>query len=192
MRGGRELRVTVDDSPNCESLLEDSPPPRYSCSFALSDAAALNRTCIIINPAARGAQSRLARLQKIAKWCRDQGDDRSRVTPRRRRNARVEQGYQTIVAAGGDGTVNEVVNGIGMRRRGFALGILPMGTVNVFAMELGIPFGAGSGVESHPCVSTRGAADRPGQRQRPLLRPNGPASASTRRWRRRTAARSRR
>ena len=50
----------------------------------------------------------------------------------------VEQGYTTIVAAGGDGTINEIVNGIGTSN--VALGILPMGTVNVFAMELGIPF----------------------------------------------------
>ena len=50
----------------------------------------------------------------------------------------VEQGYGTIVAAGGDGTINEVVNGIG--HSPVVLGILPMGTVNVLAMELGIPF----------------------------------------------------
>ena len=37
-----------------------------------------------------------------------------------------------------DGTINEVVNGIGLAP--VALGILPMGTVNVLAMELGIPF----------------------------------------------------
>jgi len=50
----------------------------------------------------------------------------------------VDQGYTTIIAAGGDGTINEVVNGIGTAP--VTLGILPMGTVNVFAMELGIPF----------------------------------------------------
>jgi YegS/Rv2252/BmrU family lipid kinase len=97
----------------------------------------LNRTCIIINPAARGAQSRLARLEKIAKGIVIKetvgpGDAEAQA------ERAVEQGYQTIVAAGGDGTINEVVNGIGTAP--VSLGILPMGTVNVFAMELGIPF----------------------------------------------------
>jgi diacylglycerol kinase (ATP) len=96
----------------------------------------VNRTCIIINPAARGAKSRLARLEKIArgaiiKTTEGPGDAEAQA------ERAVEQGYTTIVAAGGDGTVNEVVNGIGVAP--VSLGILPMGTVNVFAMELGIP-----------------------------------------------------
>lgn len=43
----------------------------------------------------------------------------------------------TIVAAGGDGTIAEVAAGI--RGSDAALGILPLGTANVFALELGIP-----------------------------------------------------
>ncbi|MFC1936518.1 diacylglycerol/lipid kinase family protein [Chloroflexota bacterium] len=54
----------------------------------------------------------------------------------------VEQGYETIVAAGGDGTVGEVVNGI-MRGAGENpppnLGILPMGTANDLVHNLKLP-----------------------------------------------------
>ena len=49
----------------------------------------------------------------------------------------VAQGFDTVAAAGGDGTVSAVANGlIGTDAR---LGIIPLGTANVLARELGIP-----------------------------------------------------
>ena len=53
----------------------------------------------------------------------------------------VESGIRTIVTAGGDGTVNEVINGI-MKARGHenvAMGIIPVGRGNDFAWIAGIP-----------------------------------------------------
>jgi diacylglycerol kinase (ATP) len=46
------------------------------------------------------------------------------------------RGYETVVACGGDGTVNEVINGIAGTRT--ALGLVPMGTANDFAVNMGI------------------------------------------------------
>ncbi len=51
--------------------------------------------------------------------------------------AAVAEGFERIVAAGGDGTIHEVVNGIAGSNA--ALGLMPMGTMNVFANELGLP-----------------------------------------------------
>lgn len=48
-------------------------------------------------------------------------------------------GYKTIVACGGDGTVNEVVNGIMESDRSAFMGIVPIGRGNDFAWVAGIP-----------------------------------------------------
>ncbi len=56
------------------------------------------------------------------------------------------EGHGLVVAAGGDGTMNEVLQGLcrvnAQRPPGekhTALGVLPMGTMNVFSLELGMP-----------------------------------------------------
>ncbi len=65
----------------------------------------------------------------------------------------VRDGFDTVVVAGGDGSLGEVVNGLA---KGWdpqtefpaRLGILPMGTANDFAFALGIPLALGEAVHA--------------------------------------------
>ncbi|MGF9697162.1 diacylglycerol kinase [Paenibacillus sp. MABNR03] len=51
----------------------------------------------------------------------------------------IERGYDMIIAAGGDGTLYEVINGMAERENRPPLGVFPLGTTNDFARALGIP-----------------------------------------------------
>ena len=104
------------------------------------------KPCVIFNPVARGnrARSFQSHLESIARTAALKptlcaGD------ARRLANEAVREGFDTVVAAGGDGTLNEVLNGIvdadGLSR--VRLGVLPLGTANVFAKELSMPSNLG-------------------------------------------------
>jgi YegS/Rv2252/BmrU family lipid kinase len=100
----------------------------------------VNKTLVILNPAARSDKAsrlreRIAALSGGAsmRLTSEAGDARDIAAEA------VREGFEVVIAAGGDGTLNEVVNGIGGST--VRLGILPVGTMNVFATELGIPQG---------------------------------------------------
>ena len=101
---------------------------------------------IILNPAARStkAATKLDRLRRLEPapdlHLTSATGDATVIAERLAR-----QGHSLIVAAGGDGTVNEVLQGIckvnaerGNAADHVALGVLPMGTMNVFSLELGM------------------------------------------------------
>jgi YegS/Rv2252/BmrU family lipid kinase len=100
------------------------------------------KACVIFNPVARGDKARhfQAHLNEVAHDAVLKPTTRAGDARRLAAEA-VTEGFETVVAAGGDGTVNEVLNGIadahGLTR--VRLGVLPMGTANVFAKELGLP-----------------------------------------------------
>jgi diacylglycerol kinase (ATP) len=103
------------------------------------------RICVIFNPTARGEKAKHFRshLDLIGADCALK-QTKAAGGARPLAEEAVREGFDTIVAAGGDGTLNEVLNGIGDAPDGFErarLGVLPLGTVNVFAKELGMPTG---------------------------------------------------
>jgi diacylglycerol kinase family enzyme len=82
-----------------------------------------------------------------------------------------ESGFDLVLAAGGDGTINEAVNG--MVGSPVAFGALPAGTANVLANELGLsnrPDRAASQLlDAIPTRISVGALDRPGVPRRHFL-----------------------
>lgn len=105
---------------------------------------------LIVNPiSGRGFAGRA--LPEIEQKLKEQGVDyRLALTERPWHAAELaeqgaRQGYEVVVAAGGDGTANEVLNGLMCARQaGYqntAMGILAIGTGNDFAYGMGIPSG---------------------------------------------------
>jgi diacylglycerol kinase (ATP) len=101
------------------------------------------RICVIFNPTARGEKARRFRpfLDQIARTATLKATTAVGDARRLAANA-VREGFEIVVAAGGDGTLNEVLNGLCDAPNALEqvrLGVLPLGTVNVFARELGLP-----------------------------------------------------
>lgn len=101
------------------------------------------RVLIIYNPVAGRSANLKPTLDRVAEsWRANQWQVDIYATTAAgdatvRAQAAAAEGYEAIIAAGGDGTVNEVMNGlIGTDT---ALGVLPLGTVNIWAREMGLP-----------------------------------------------------
>lgn len=97
---------------------------------------------VIVNPTARNMPKR-DKLRELLEPLSDEGHSVSihvtsgpgdAVTIAREA---VTSGATRIAACGGDGTLNEVINGIGTSD--IPVGVLPVGTGNVWAKEVGIP-----------------------------------------------------
>ena len=98
---------------------------------------------IIVNPAAGRARFSERRLRRFVAALERQGCTvvlrRAGPSPGQveRLAGQAEPGFDVIVAAGGDGTISAVVNGLGGRAVPF--GVLPLGSANVLAREIRLP-----------------------------------------------------
>ena len=96
--------------------------------------------CIILNPNAGSArdvdaiEASALRLGETTFCTTDQPGEATRLAQRA-----IADGCDLLVAAGGDGTINEVLNGLAPDFTRARLGILPLGTGNDFVRSMGIP-----------------------------------------------------
>src|SRR6476620_733168 len=112
------------------------------------------RTCVLLNPIAgavnnvAATQERLRRLD-FERFCISQqpGDAE--------KFAREASNFDVLVSAGGDGTLNEVVNGIARTGCNAALAVVPRATGNDFARTLGVPSDLDSAIEQIIAGRTR-------------------------------------
>jgi diacylglycerol kinase (ATP) len=97
-------------------------------------------TCIILNPSSGNIRdlddvvARMARIPNAEIRLTDKPGSAARFA-----RTAVRKGLDVIIAAGGDGTLNEVINGIGENPGAARVGLIPLGTGNDFARSIGIP-----------------------------------------------------
>ena len=116
----------------------------------------IHNALLIHNPNAgnggRGRRSMLDEARRIFAACGIQTDlaettkagDATEMAQRAN-----DEGRQLVIACGGDGTLNEVVNGLAGQKNGHRvpLALLPGGTANVLAKELNLPWDIPSAAE---------------------------------------------
>jgi len=101
------------------------------------------RACLVINPHAGQNVARLTELIAVlsaAGWeteiaIKEYGGHSMELAARA-----AKANYDLVVGYGGDGTINQVLNGV-MSARGCSsmIGVIPGGTANVWAAEIGLP-----------------------------------------------------
>ena len=121
---------------------------------------------LVRNPTAgrrrRGLLDDVVRRVRASGWTVDQVDTEAAGDARRLAEACDAARYAVIAVAGGDGTINEVVNGLASRGDpGPALAIVPLGTANVLAHELGLRITAAAVAET--MIAGRELLVRPGE-----------------------------
>lgn len=104
----------------------------------------MRRTFVFYNPILVATRGRRELIAQIERMLRDGSSDEVQVAPTFSATSAgaqaaeaVEAGFDRVWVCGGDGTVFQVLQGIAGKR--VALGVVPLGTGNVIAQNLGLP-----------------------------------------------------
>ena len=133
IRRARFARILQKDERRRRS---DHPPPMPRD---------IRNALLIYNPTSgRKRHRRFVEIEKAARLLKDEGIA-TEIAPTTGPNSAthiarqaVEQRRGMVIACGGDGTINEIINGLAGSQVPMAL--LPAGTANILAKELGIPW----------------------------------------------------
>lgn len=107
----------------------------------------MRRVFVFYNPilvASRGRQGLFARIEELLRNGHEAEGREVQVAPTFSATSAgaqaaeaVDAGYDTVLVCGGDGTVFQVLQGVAGKR--VSLGVIPLGTGNVIAQNLGLP-----------------------------------------------------
>jgi len=122
----------------------------------------MRRAALIYNPASGQQQHRrLARVQAAAQTLEAAGIAATLIPTEAAGSAgaqaaaAVTSGHDAIFACGGDGTVNDVLQGLVAHAPDVPLGVVPLGTGNVLAFDLGIPRGPAAAIRKQLTFTPR-------------------------------------
>jgi len=108
----------------------------------------MRKACLLYNPVSGGRRSRRrAELNAALSVLHSAGVEAELVAIRSPQDAAqqarqaIAQGCDTVFACGGDGTIHDILQGLAGTSA--ALGVLPMGTANALAHDLGMPLNTG-------------------------------------------------
>src|SRR3954451_21407980 len=108
----------------------------------------MGEICVILNPKAGSAgeahalKDAIARLGEVSIHETAKPGDAMKLADRA-----VRDRCEVVIAAGGDGTINEVVNGLSKNWDQARLAILPLGTGNDFARTIAMPTDVDAAIE---------------------------------------------